>query len=591
MTARAPESLPRWRLHAVLVLLAILLGLLTWRLLALQVLDTDRGYEFLKGQGDARSVRNEIIPAHRGQIVDRNGEPLAISTPVVSIWANPNEAKAGRDRWPELARKLGIDRNVLEEKLSHRGKQFVYLRRHLPPSEAKEIMALKVPGIFSQREYRRFYPAGEVTAHLLGFTDVDDRGQEGLELAYDQYLSGTPGSKKVLKELGGKIIRELDAGQPAKPGNDLTLSIDLRLQYLAYRELRNALREMGASAGSIVMLDSQTGEVLAMANQPSFNPNNRTRNSTAGLRNRAMLDLIEPGSTMKPLTVVAALESGQYTPRTQVDAGPGYMVVDGKVLRDPVNYGLIDVTKIITKSSQVGMTRVALSLDHKKLVDVFRRFGLGVGPDTGFPGEQHGMLPMRNRWSDIERANLAFGYGLQVTSLQLARAYGVFATGGRLEPVSLLKRDDPTPRGEQVVSPGVARQVVDMMKTVVEPGGTGVRARIPAYTVAGKTGTVHMVGARGYEDRYHSIFAGLAPATAPRIVTVVVVDDASLGRYHGGDVAAPVFGKVVGGAMRLLNIAPDALPPATEAVAKGGQMSKDPAAKNEEPPIEPRGPA
>jgi cell division protein FtsI (penicillin-binding protein 3) len=579
VSVRDAQALPRWRLPVVLLLLAGLLCLLTWRLLSLQVLDTARGYEFLQGQGDARSVRTEVIPAHRGQIVDRNGEPLAISTPVVSIWANPSEAKAGRERWPELARKLGIDRNNLEDKLSYQGKHFIYLRRHLPPSEAKEIMALKLPGIYSQREYRRFYPAGEVTAHILGFTDVDDHGQEGLELAYDQHLSGAPGSKKVLKELGGKIIRELDAGQAAKPGQDLTLSIDLRLQYLAYRELRNALRDMGASAGSVVMLDSQTGEVLAMANQPSFNPNNRTRNSTNGLRNRAMLDLIEPGSTMKPLTMVAALESGQYNPRTPVDGNPGYIVVNGKTLEDPVNYGLMDLTKVITKSSQVGMTRVALSLDEKKVVDVFRRFGIGAGPDTGFPGEQHGLLPMRNRWSDIERANLAFGYGLQVTSLQLARAYGVFATGGRLEPVSLLKRDDTTPRGEQVIAPGVAQQSIDMMRTVTEAGGTGTRARIPAYTVAGKTGTVHMVGARGYEDRYHSIFAGLAPASKPRIVTVVVVDDASLGRYHGGDVAAPVFGKVVGGAMRLLNIAPDALPQpaAKEAVAKGSSTPEKPA--------------
>ncbi len=565
-------ALPRWRLPAVLVVLGILLSLVTWRLLSLQVLSTARGYEFLQEQGDARAIRTEIIPAHRGQIVDRNGEPLAISTPVVSIWANPSEAKAARQRWPELARKMGLDQAGLEEKLSYQGKHFVYLRRHLPPPEASAVMALKLPGIYAQREYRRFYPAGEVTAHVLGFTDVDDHGQEGLELAYDQYLSGTPGSKRVLKELGGKIIREIDAGQPAKPGQDLTLSIDLRLQYLAYRELRNTLQDMGASAGSVVMLDSQTGEVLAMANQPSFNPNSRSRANTAGLRNRAMLDLIEPGSTMKPLTMVAALESGKYTPQTLVDAGPGYLSVDGKVLKDPVNFGVIDLTKIITKSSQIGMTRVALTLDEKKVVNVFQRFGLGSGADTGFPGEQHGMLPTRHRWSDIERANFAFGYGLQVTPLQLARAYSVFATGGRLMPVSLLKRNDAAPSGEQVVATGVARQIVDMMKTVIEPGGTGTRAKIPAYSVAGKTGTVHMVGAHGYEDRYHSLFVGLAPTSAPRIVTVVVVDDASLGKYHGGDVAAPVFAKVVGGAMRLLSVAPDAVP---QVVAKGAAASAD----------------
>lgn len=573
MSERAPAALPRWRLHAVLGLLSVLLCLLVWRLLTLQVLDTERGYEFLQGQGDARTNRTEVIPAHRGQILDRNGEPLAISTPVVSIWANPREAGAARERWPELARQLGVKVGDLDNKLAYHGRQFIYLRRHLPPQEADAVLALKIPGVYGQREYRRFYPAGEVTAHLLGFTDIDDRGQEGIELAYNDYLSGKPGSKRVLKDLTGKVIREIDAPQPARPGHDLTLSIDLRLQYLAYRELREALQQMGASAGSVVMLDSHTGEVLAMANQPSFNPNNRSRVSASMMRNRAMIDLIEPGSTMKPLTMVAALESGKYTPTTPVDASPGYIVVDGKVLKDPVNYGPINVTRIITKSSQVGMTRVALTLDEKAVVNVFQRFGLGNGTETGFPGEQHGLLPMRNRWSDIERANFAFGYGLQVTPLQLARAYGVFASSGRLAPVSLLRRDEPA-KGEQVIAAGVAQQVVDMLKTVVGPEGTGKRARIPAYTVAGKTGTVHKVGAHGYEDRYHSLFVGFAPASAPRIVTVVVVDDASLGRYHGGDVAAPVFGKVVGGAMRLLSVAPDDLAPS--AVAQSAPAHKGP---------------
>lgn len=574
MSTAGIQTLPRWRLPVLLAMLAALLGLMVWRLLMLQVLDTHHGYEFLQDQGDLRSIRKEIIPAHRGQILDRNGEPLAISTPVVSIWVNPAEAnpkqadseagklaQAARARWPQLAQQLGLSRAELEGKMSLRGKRFVYLRRHLPPTDATAIAALKIPGVYAQREYRRFYPAGEVTAQILGFTDVDDAGQEGLELAYNNHLSGTPGSKRVLKDLRGKIIREIDAGQPAHPGQDLTLSIDLRLQYIAHRELRNALQEMGASAGSVVMLDCRTGEVLAMANQPALNPNSRVRGSLNGLRNRAMLDLIEPGSTIKPISMVAALESGKYTPQTPVDANPGYIVVDGKVLKDPVNYGPINVTRIITKSSQVGMTRVALSLNEKDIWSVFQRFGLSSGLDTGFPGEQHGMLPLRNRWSNIERANFAFGYGLQVTPLQLARAYGVFATGGQLTPVTLLKRDGPAPEGKQVVSAGVARQVTEMMQTVVEPGGTGVRAKIPGYLVSGKTGTVHKVGAHGYEDRYHSLFAGFAPATAPRIVTVVVIDDASLGRYHGGDVAAPVFGRVVGGAMRLLNVAPDQLPP------------------------------
>lgn len=576
MSTTGVAALPRWRLPALLLLLAVLLSALVWRLLMLQVLDTDRGYEFLQDQGDARSIRKEVIPAHRGQILDRNGEPLAISTPVVSIWVNPAEAnpektdtkaaKAALDaqeRWPELARQVGVSRAELENRMAQRNRHFVYLRRHLPPTVGEAVAALKIPGVYVNREYRRFYPAGEVTAHLLGFTDIDDVGQEGVELAYNNVLSGVPGSKRVLKDLNGKIIREIDAGQPARPGGDVTLSIDLRLQYLAHRELRNALQEMGASAGSVVLLDVRTGEILAMANQPAINPNNRARVNAAGLRNRAMLDLLEPGSTMKPLTMVAALESGKFSPHTPVDASPGYIAVDGKVLKDPVNYGMIDLTKIITKSSQVGITRVALALDEKNIWDVFNRFGIGSGTETGFPGEQHGMLPLRNRWSDIERANFAFGYGVQVTPLQLARAYAVFASGGRLEPVTLLRRDGPAPDGKQVVAAGVADQIVEMMKTVIGPEGTGKRAAIPGYSVAGKTGTAHKVGQHGYEDRYHSLFVGFAPVSSPRIVAAIVVDDASLGRYHGGDVAAPVFAKVVGGAMRLLNVAPDqTLPPA-----------------------------
>jgi cell division protein FtsI (penicillin-binding protein 3) len=561
------QALPKWRLRAVAFLLLALLVLLVWRLLSLQVLDTERGYEFLQGQGDARTIRTEVIPAHRGQILDRNGEPLAISTPVVTIWANPKEAVAARGRWRELAKPLGLSLDALSERLAHQGRRFVYLRRHLPPAEAEAILALKIPGIYGQREYRRFYPAGEVTAHILGFTDIDDHGQEGVELAYDQWLSGTPGSKKVLKGLTGKIIREIGDGKPVQPGHDLVLSIDLRLQYLAHRELRAQLADTGSAAGSIVVLDSHTGEVLAMANQPSFNPNNRASRNAANLRNRTTIDLIEPGSTVKPLAIVAALESGRYQPHTQVDTSPGWMVVDRKTLKDPVNYGVMDITRMITKSSQVGLTKVALDLDQRSVLDVFQRFGLGSSTETGFPGETHGLLPTRKRWSNIERANFAFGYGLQVTPLQLARAYGVFANGGRLMPVTLLKRDQQ-PEGRQVIAAGTARQLVDMLTTVTGPEGTGKRAHIPSYSVAGKTGTVHQVGAHGYDTaRYRSIFAGFAPATRPRVVTVVVVDDPSGARYHGGEVAAPVFSRVVGGAMRMLNVAPDAS--AGAAVAQG----------------------
>ncbi|MET0379406.1 MAG: penicillin-binding transpeptidase domain-containing protein [Spongiibacteraceae bacterium] len=572
-TAAKAVALPRWRLRAVVLLLAALLLMLIWRLLELQVLDRERGYEFLQDRADMQSVRIEEIPAHRGQILDRNGQPLAVSTPLVSIWANPSEvtpkdadskqakkALAARAQWSELARLLGTRQSELEKRLMMRGKKFLYLRRHMPPSEAEAVLALKIPGVYGKREFRRFYPAGEVTAHLLGFTDVDDHGQEGLELAYDQWMSGTPGSKKVLKGLNGKTIREIDAGKAAQPGRDLVLSIDLRLQYLAHRELRAQLQASGAEAGSVVLLDTQTGEVLAMANQPSFNPNNRQL-KPRDIRNRAMTDLIEPGSTMKALSLVAALESGKYTPHTPVDASPGWLRVDGKTLKDPVNFGALDVTRVLTKSSQIGMTRIALSLSEKNLVDVASRFGMGAGTETGFPGEVHGLLPVRNRWSDIERANFAFGYGLQVTPLQLARAYSVFAADGCRRAVSLLRRDEPG-KCEQVISPLIAGELTDMLKTVIGPEGTGKRAGIPAYSVAGKTGTAHKVGAQGYEDRYRAIFAGFAPADNPRVAAVIVIDDPLDGRYHGGEAAAPVFGKVVGGAMRVLNIAPDQQLPA-----------------------------
>lgn len=558
MNARASSSIPLWRLRVVMLLLFLLLCVLCWRLLSLQVMDTERGYQFLQGQGDARTVRTEVIPAHRGQITDRNGEPLAISTPVISLWANPQEAVTGREQWSRLARELDMPLAQLSERLDQAGRRFVYLQRHLPPARAEQILELKIPGIYGQREYRRFYPAGEVTAHLLGFTNIDDHGQEGLELAYDEWLSGKPGSKRVLKDRTGKIIREIEAGKPAQPGRDLALSIDLRLQYMAYRELREQLQEMGAAAGSVVMLDSRTGEVLAMANLPSFNPNNRSGLKAAHMRNRAMIDLMEPGSTTKPIAFVAALESGKFTPDTEIDTSPGWMQVGRKTLKDPVNYGVMDVTKVITKSSQVGTTRIALALPDGAIVDVYRRFGLGQGSGTGFPGETYGLLPTRNRWSDIERANFAFGYGLQVSPIQLARAYSVFANGGKMMPVTLIRRNEVAV-GEQIIAPSVAQAMVDMLATVVAPGGTGRRAEIPAYTAAGKTGTVHKVGEAGYvTDRYRSIFAGFAPVTDPRVVTVVVVDDPSGKRYHGGEVAAPVFGRVVGGAMRLLNVAPDA---------------------------------
>lgn len=567
MATKQQQVVPGWRFSLAVALLGALALLLVWRVLCLQVLDTDRGYQFLQGQGDARSIRTEKIPAYRGVISDRNGEPLSVSTPVSSIWVNPQQLLREKRKWPALAKALKLSNERIKQKiLDNRTRQFVYLRRHLAPHEAEKILDLGIAGVNVEREFKRFYPAGEVAAHVVGFTNIDDKGQEGMELAFEQWLKGTSGSKQVLKDLRGHIIRDVAQGSQAKAGKDLTLSIDMRLQYLAYRELKAAMQRVDAKTGSIVMLDSQTGEVLAMVNQPSFNPNNRSRLRSASLRNRAMTDVFEPGSTVKPLTVVAGLESGKYSPGTLIDTSPGHIRVGSKTLLDPVNYGVIDVTGILTKSSQVGITKMALNLDEQLVWNVFQRFGLGMTTGSGFPGERMGVLPNRPNWKAIERVNFAFGYGLSVTALQLAQAYGVFASGGVLRPATLLRQDNPV-EGHRVIDAVIARQVIDMMKTVTEKGGTATQAQIASYSVAGKTGTIHKVGKSGYlDDRYVSVFAGVAPATAPRVVAVVVIDEPQSGRYFGGEAAAPVFSKVAAQALRILDVAPDRIVPEQQVI-------------------------
>lgn len=425
----------------------------------------------------------------------------------------------------------------------------------------------------AQREYKRYYPAGEVAAHLVGFTNIDDKGQEGMELAFNEWLRGVPGSKRVLKDRNGNVFRDIDQQTIARSGKDLVLSIDMRLQHLAYRELKGAMRRVGAKSGSVVMLDSATGEVLAMVNQPSFNPNNRRALKPNTMRNRAMTDVFEPGSTVKPLTVVAALETGRYRPSTIIDTSPGYIRVGKKTLPDPINYGAIDVTKILTKSSQVGISKLALDLDEQSVWEVFSRFGLGISSGSGFPGESAGMLPGRPNWRLIERVNFAFGYGLAVTPLQLAQAYSVFASDGVLRPATLVRQVEAVD-GQQVIDPVIADQLLTMLKTVTEDGGTATRAQVVAYSVAGKTGTVHKAGVGGYaDDRYMAVFAGVAPASNPRIVTVVMIDEPNLDKYHGGEAAAPVFARVVTDALRILNVAPDKMLPANNLVKSGNRQS------------------
>ncbi len=552
-----------WRGHLVAIFIGLLFALLVWRVSSLQVIESDRGYTFLQSQGAARYLRSAEIPAYRGIISDRRGEPLAVSTPVVSLWANPAKlAAASSSEREALAAALGVTEADLSERLSaYESRQFMYLERHMTPAAARQVLRLRTPGVSGRREYQRYYPAGPVAAQLVGITDVDDQGIEGMELAYEGWLRGHPGRKRVIKDLHGDVVRDVGEIESARPGRDLTLSIDLRLQYLAQRELQRAVTSAGAKAGTVVTLDSQTGEVLALVNYPTYNPNGRVGINAGQTRNRALTDLFEPGSTMKPLTVVAALESGLYTPDTLINTSPGRVKVGSKVLLDPVNYGEISVAKVVAKSSQVGIVKMALNLDEQAVWGVFSRFGLGEGPGTGFPGESAGMLPYRDEWRDIERVTLAYGYGLAVTPMQLARAYAVFANGGKLLRPSLLKLGPNEIESRQVIEPAVARQVLRVLEGVTAATGTAKNARVAGYSVAGKTGTAHKVGRHGYaDDRYLAFFAGIAPASNPRLVTIVLIDEPSGDKYYGGEVAAPVFSRITAGALRLLNVVPDLLP-------------------------------
>lgn len=514
--------------------------------------------DFLQGEGQARHLRNVEIPAHRGTITDRNGEPLAVSTPVAAVWVNPQALEIDAPTFLELSRILGEDAGELRDMIATRlDREFVYLKRQVSPDVAAAIESLNVPGIHLQREYKRFYPAGEVTSHLLGFTNIDDRGQEGLELAFDEWLRGEAGSKRVLRDRIGRTIEQIAQLRPARPGQELAVSIDLRLQYLAYRELKTAIHATKAVSGSIVVLDVVTGEVLALANQPSYNPNNRAGASAASFRNRAITDQFEPGSSFKPFPVAAALETGRYTPSTRIDTAPGFIKVSGYSIADKRNYGAIDVTTVLQKSVNVGASKIALSLEPEQVWSTLARFGFGSVTGSGYPGEASGLLPHWQRWREVTQATLAYGYGLSVTPLQLAQAYATIAADGQRIPVSFVRIDKPG-FSEQVLSKETARDLRRMLETVVEPDGTGSHAAISGYRVAGKTGTARKAAQGGYaEDRHVAVFAGMAPATQPRLVTVVVINEPRNKEYYGGQIAAPVFANVTAGGLRLLNVVPD----------------------------------
>ncbi|MGE4073151.1 MAG: peptidoglycan D,D-transpeptidase FtsI family protein [Lysobacterales bacterium] len=554
MKPRTRQPNYRLRLQVIAMMLVLATTGLIGKALAVQVL----GKDFYQRQGDARHLRNVTIPAYRGMITDRNGEPLAVSTPVASLWAEPSEVlEEGRQRIPELAQALGIGEEPLMQRLVQRqDKEFVYLKRHISPDEAAEVNDLGIPGVHVQREFRRYYPAGEALAHVIGFTDIDDHGQEGLELAFEDWLTGKAGSKRVLQDRRGHRVEDVDLIQAAQPGKDLVLSIDRRIQYLAYRELKAAIAENGASSGSVVVLDVPTGEVLAMVNQPSYNPNQRDRQRGGTVRNRAVTDVFEPGSTIKPFTVTAALESGKFNAHTLVDTAPGRIDIGNYTVKDVRNFGTLDVTGIITKSSNVGAIKLARAIDVEAHYDLLRRFGFGSISGSGFPGESPGVLPDVRRWRDVERAALSYGYGLSVTPLQLATAYNALANGGRMRAPTFVKGGS-NPEAS-VIDPVLAETILGMLETVTGPNGGARAASIPYYRVGGKTGTSRKAGGGGYQDkRYISLFAGIAPISAPRLVCVIVINDPSGGAYYGGLVSAPVFGRVISGALRLMDIPPD----------------------------------
>lgn len=541
------------RLWTAAVLMALVAVVLLGRAVKLQVMDA----EFLQNQGEARYLREVEIPTVRGSILDRNGEPLAVSTPVQSVWAHPGELLQAADRIPMLASLLEADAEAIERKLTQRAdREFVWLRRRINPALAEEIAALEIPGVFLQREYRRFYPSGEVSAQLIGSTNIDDIGQEGLELAYNEWLKGSPGSKRVIKDRLGRVVENVELVREAEPGRDLALTIDRRLQYLAFRELKSAVVEHGARSGSVVVMDADTAQLLAMVSYPSYNPNAAMR-APDGLRNRAVTDVLEPGSVIKPFTVAAAMEAGLVEPGSVIDTTPGTFRVSGHTIRDVRDFGELSLTGVITKSSNVAVAQMALSMDARHLWGVFSRFGFGTVTGTGFPGESAGVLRDHERWRKLEQATLAYGYGLSVTPLQLARAYAALADGGRLrQPTFVLDTDNPP---QAVIEPRLARQITGMMETVTGPEGTGGNGRVHGYRVAGKTGTSRKVGAGEYNDRYVASFAGFAPASRPELVVVVVINDPAGESYYGGQVAAPVFSRVTAAALRLFNVPPDDL--------------------------------
>jgi cell division protein FtsI (penicillin-binding protein 3) len=562
-------KLPVWRSRILLFVLLAWFAMLGLRALYLQGLHDD----FLQAKGESRYSRAITLSATRGMIVDRHGEPLAISTPVESVAASPADIDMKPQDKARLARLLEMEGAEIDRRLADTKREFVYLKRQLPPHEATKIVELGIPGVFLQREYRRYYPAGEIMAHLIGFTDIDERGQEALELAFDSTLTGKPGSRRVLKDRRGHIIEDIEGVREPQHGAKLTLSIDARVQHIAHRELKKAVADHRAKAGGIVVLDARTGEILALTNLPTYNPNNRGKMDPSRTRNRAVTDLFEPGSTLKPFTAAAALEAGVVRADTIIQTSPGQLTIGNRTIRDAHAHGALSVIQVIQKSSNIGAAKMALSLPSQTMWNLFRNVGFGVVPESGFPGEVPGKLRPHASWKPIEQATMSYGHGISVSLVQLARAYTIFARDGELVPLTLQKREAPV-EVTPVIKPQTARSLRAMLELAVQPGGTAPKAQIAGYRVGGKTGTAHKLEGGIYTSKYISSFVGFAPASNPRLIVAVMIDEPSAGQHYGGAVAAPVFREVMAGTLRLLAIAPDApvnnvvLPPASEPEVK-----------------------
>ena len=547
-------ALQGWRSRMLGLLLMAAFATLIGRAFYLQIINND----FLQEKGESRYRRDIEVSASRGRIVDRNGDMLAVSTPMKTIWAIPADARTmGAEQKRQLASLLDINLRELEAKIAQE-KTFAFIKRQVAPETAERIAALKLPGVHQEREYRRFYPTGDMTAHIVGFTGVDDKGLEGVELAFQQSLLGRPGSRSVIRDRRGNIIEDVGALRAPQDGKDIRLAIDSKVQYLAYSQLKAAVAEHKAKAGGVVIIDVRTGEILALTNWPTYNPNNRENLSGAQLRNRALTDTFEPGSTLKPFTAALALDKGKFRPDTIVNCAPGRLTIGSATIADAHPHGALTVGQVIQKSSNVGVSKMALTLPPQDMWDMFDAVGFGQLPRLGFPGEVTGRLRPWKNWRPIEQATMSYGHGISVSLIQLARAYTVFARDGDLIPLTLLKSEQASVQGVPVFSVQTARDMRGMLEAAAGPGGTAPKARVPGYRVGGKTGTAHKLEGGVYANKYVSSFVGFAPVSDPRLIVAVMIDEPGAGKHYGGEVAAPVFSQVMGAALRTLGIPPDA---------------------------------